>query len=180
MILIIEGLDNTGKSTLIKQIRKSVLTNPLTTTMHCSSTPKDADDSWPHIHYDNLLQTVNELSLSGWDIILDRSHIGECVYGPLFRNVSDTKYIFDIEKNRITDTAALILLTDTPDRLLEREDGDTISTNIEDINNVANLFLTAYRESSIKHKMHYDISKDGGFDGLFPTVKEFILNVKNK
>lgn len=180
MILVVEGLDNTGKSTLIKNIRKHVLTRPRTAALHCSSTPLNVDEQWPFQHYNNLLSAVQQMSFNDWDVILDRSHLGEAVYGPLYRSVHNTDYIFDLERKYLyMHDVALILLTDDAESLVEREDGDSQSVAIDDIESLSKSFLEAYHASSITNKLHYHISSDGGFDDLLPTVKEFITNVKD-
>lgn len=175
MILVVEGLDNTGKTTLIKDIRSKVLTSPKTISIHCSSPPKSSGDSWSMRHYTNILSTAYDLHIKGWDVILDRSHIGECVYGPLYRNVKDCSYIFDLEEEFLKDqNSLLILLTDDTDSLISRDDGFSPTINKDELNNITNLFIDTFNKSYIKNKLHYDISRDGGFTNLFPTVKRFI------
>lgn len=184
MILIVEGPDNVGKSTLIKNIRKHILTSPHTIAIHSSSTPNGEDSiKWPFYHYCAILDLADALSFAQhWNVILDRSHLGEYVYGSIYRGISDKdlQYLFEIEDIiKYSGDTYLILLTDEPENLLEREDGDSLSANIEDITNVTGRFLEAYNKSSIENKLHYNLSTDGGFDNLFPTVKEFLKNAKN-
>lgn len=179
MIVIIEGLDNTGKSTLIKQIRNEILTDPQTTSIHCSSTPKGVNQDWPLTHYTRLLWQVQNMHFNCWNVILDRSHLGEHVYGPIYRGVTNTDYVFDLERRYLYDDEVyLILLTDDIQNLVERDDGQSLSVSITDLNKVSERFLDAFKRSTIRNKLHYNLSSDGGFENLLPTVKEF-LNVKD-
>lgn len=180
MILIVEGLDNTGKSTLIKQIRSKILVDPKTISLHCSSPPNNSNAEWSKLHYTQILSEVSRLNQNGWDVILDRSHIGEMVYGPLYRGVKDSTYILDLDKHFLqAQDSYMILLTDSPESLVSRDDGYSPSINIDDLDKITNLFLNAFDKSFIEHKLHYDITDNGGFENLFPTVKEFLNNAKD-
>lgn len=174
MIVIVEGNDNCGKSTLIKDIRKYILKSPRTTSIHCASPPDGYHSGWSEEHYSEVLGMSRRLCQEGWDIILDRSHLGEDVYGPVFRQQS-ADYIYDIEKQFLSDIdSRLILLTDSPEGIIEREDGYTYSIKPEMIERVSQRFLEVYNNSSVPHKLHYHITNDGGFENLLPTVKEFL------
>ena len=174
MIVIVEGLDRCGKSTLIKHIRKHILTNPKTTSIHCSSPPSGSHSDWSKDHYTSLLKTIALLNNDGWDIILDRSHLGEDVYGPLFRN-QEAKYIYDLENEFFNNIdVRLILLIDDPIKLLERDDGDSPTANVSQIQSVLDTFLKAFNQSNISNKKVINISDIGGFTYLNTIVQEFI------
>ena len=75
MILILEGCDKTGKSTLAAKLSKE-LGFPILKT----SAPKKGED--PYREYVTKILTSNE------NIIFDRFHLGELVYGPIYRKKS--------------------------------------------------------------------------------------------
>ena len=173
MILFVEGLDNCGKTTLIKQLRSEVLTDPKTISIHCVSPPKGSDQTWSIDHYESILKTVSELDNNGWDIIFDRSHIGEDVWGPLFRGTS-ADYIYELEQKFLSNSETyLIYIHDDASGVISRDDNMSLSTNEEKLSEVNRAFLNAYNKSHAKYKMTYHIGKQG-FSNLFETVKEFL------
>lgn len=174
MLLIVEGLDNTGKSTLIKNIRKTVLTGPQTTSIHCTTPPNGCHQSWPKDHYLEVLGLCRFMVTVGWTVILDRSHLGEDVFGPLFRN-QDADYIYNLEELYFQNiTVKGILLIDDPEKLVEREDGQSHTVELDTLQKVSNRFQNVFNKSLMDDKMIYHISNDGGFENLLPTVTDFI------
>lgn len=88
--------------------------------------------------------------------IVDRSHIGEMVYSPLYRNYSGD-YVLDIEKQYNTDNFYLIVLTDRAKNLISRDDGLSHSTDIDKKNEELELFREAFQKSNIKNKYMMNI-----------------------
>lgn len=88
--------------------------------------------------------------------IVDRSHIGEMVYSPLYRNYSGD-YVLDIEKQYNTDNFYLIVLTDRAENLISRDDGLSHSTDIDKKNEELELFREAFQKSNIKNKYMMNI-----------------------
>lgn len=84
MLIILEGVDGAGKSTLASAIEKEIKkTQP--------------DDTVEYIHASQIKGTVYEEYVEplvdytpsrGRHIIIDRWHVGERIYGPLYRNSS--------------------------------------------------------------------------------------------
>ena len=84
-LIIIEGTDNTGKDTIISKLLEKY---PTSTIIHCS---KPFSKKFSSKEQDNLFDTyisniVNKKYDSTHVIIMNRSHIGEYVYGILYRN----------------------------------------------------------------------------------------------
>lgn len=88
--------------------------------------------------------------------IVDRSHIGEMVYSPLYRNYSGD-YVLDIEKQYNTNNFYLIVLTDRAENLISRDDGLSHSTDIDKKNEELELFREAFQKSNIKNKYMMNI-----------------------
>lgn len=180
MIVIIEGMDRCYKDSLIKYIRKHILTSHLTTMIHCASTPTNADkNNWPKHHYESLLEECIDLSENkGWNIILNRSHLGENVYGPIFRDVN-SDWVFDLEKDVFgsnTDVR-LIAIIDSAENLMKREDGESMYKSINDLEQVRNAFLETFERSHITHKVIHDhslVRPDAQIQTLIELTKEHL------
>ncbi len=162
MIIIVCGQDRCGKTTLIKGLRK-LITNSKILVIHSGTPPKNVDVKlWSYLYYDNLLsKTVILSEEEDYQIILDRAHLGETVYSPLFRNTT-ADYIWDIERNRLMNrNVALVVLTDNPSNVIERDDGLGHEQNLDDIAKVKSGFENAYNKSIIENKLLWNITDDG-------------------
>lgn len=156
MILIIEGMDRCGKDSLIKHLRANVLTGAKTTMIHCSSPPDKAAKTWAIRHYYHLLEEVSRLNDTGWDIILNRSHLGENVYGPIFRK-TEAGWVYDLDDIFLSDRECLLVtLLDSPERAIARDDGESLSKNVDDIQLISDQFVKVHNESKIKNKVLYN------------------------
>lgn len=184
MILIVEGLDSTGKSTLIKNLRKTYFKNPKTIVLH-SSVPPDVDSKkdWEVDHYFHLFEHVDGADFIGYDVILDRAHLGAVVYGDLYRGGSSKK-IMELEKTFHWDEPyseiALLLLTDSPDSGWSRDDGNSVETDISQYKMTREKFIEVFNKSSIHNKLHIDVTENGGFANTLPSVIKFLEEIKNE
>lgn len=161
MIIIVEGMDRCGKDTLIKHIRKHKLKNVKTMMMHCVSPPSGAPMHWALKHYTELLSHITKMSDCGWDIILNRSHLGEDVYGPIYRNrPAEWVYTLDAQFFYTRDDVMLVTVVDSPECVMSREDGDSLSSNIDDISKVRESFIRVHSKSQIKNKLLYDYTEN--------------------
>lgn len=158
MIYLVEGPDRTGKSTFIDMLR-STLKNPYIMTIHCGKPPKDVDNvEWTKRHYLNLISRILYLNNNGHDVILDRSWLGETVYGPLYRNTDIPLNFFERLISDFNNQFKLVLFLDSAESLLSREDGNSHSNDLEFKNKELSLFLNSYNESIIKNKYLVDWS----------------------
>jgi len=158
-VIIVEGMDNVGKDTQIKAI--------------CNHFP---EDNFHTLHYHAIKsrsnsgaryaaeQTYSEMfriidTMYDLNFILNRSHLGEYVYGPMYRNYKDPEYVFQMERTPLiqgvmNDAALLILTHNHPETLAEREDGDSLSQGqIELIEQERDRFYDVYLESAARHKL---------------------------
>lgn len=81
MLVIIEGPDNTGKTTLAKKLVEKFDLEYI----HCSKPKTDN----PYLEYCDLADSIKKPT------VLDRAHLGEYVYGRLWRggcDISDAKF----------------------------------------------------------------------------------------
>ena len=181
MILIIEGMDRCGKSTLVEQLRKNYFTSPNILVHHSSSPPKVTDpNEWEIIHYRKLLDTSYALNYThDFNVIFDRFHLGAIVYGKKYRN-ADPEDIYSIEQMYIhpNDEIALILLTDYGSRIVERDDDDSIESTEEEFDQTGEAFEEAFERSIIPNKLHINITENGGFRNTYKTVTDFLDGVR--
>lgn len=182
MILIIEGMDRCGKSTLIEQLRKNYFLNPNIFVHHSSSPPKVTDQNeWEIVHYRKLLDVSYALNYThDFDVIFDRFHLGAIVYGKKYRNV-DPEDIYSIEHMYIhpNDEIALILLTDTIEAILARDDGDSLESHASEFDETRSAFETAFNRSIIPNKLHINVTDNGGFKNTYQSVTQFLDGVRN-
>ena len=157
-LIIIEGTDNTGKDTLISKILEKY---PTSIIIHCGKplTKKYSNKEQDELFKIYAMNIVNKKYDNSHVIILNRSHIGEYVYGVLYRN-RDAK---DVE-NMINDINNILynrkdlkikyiqLLSNSEFLLKNNEDGKSLSNgNIEKINNETKKFKEIFDNININN-----------------------------
>lgn len=162
MIVIFEGLDNVGKSTQIQEIRKRI--NKQFHLMHYSAIKGlSSEDCLQYSKklYKEGFQLIEHYLSTGKSLIMDRFHLGEYVYSPIYRDYSG-EYIFELEQDfkKVinSDEVFLIVLIDSAENCIARDDGLSHSTDIDKKNIEINSFKLAYRKSHFKNKMILDIA----------------------
>lgn len=183
MILIIEGLDRCGKSTLISNLRKTYFTNPRLIVHHSSSPPKTVEDpnQWEVDHYSDLSCMFHNLSaIQGCDIICDRFHLGAMVYGPRYRGLNPYT-IFEVDRDIISNglekKIALVLLTDYAESIFDRNDQQSLETTTREFEWSKEEFIRVFGYSLIPNKLHINITDNGGFENTLPTVTKFLDSI---
>jgi thymidylate kinase len=169
MKIIVEGPDRVGKDTLILE-----LTDYFT----------EKGEIYHNVYYRNIknrdVRTMSEkffedslrLLKSDFNIISNRSHLDEAVYGTMYRGYNGD-YVFDLEKKVFPEEmdVVLILLTDEPENLIKREDGKSFSAKLEDKKRELSLFEHAFAMSRAKHKIRVNIAGKS-----IPEVYEEVIN----
>lgn len=161
-LIIIEGTDNVGKDTqqnlIIEKLNDLVFHK-----IHYSSLPFKADVekhfTYSSTMYDDMFKLMLSAKEKNINIIFNRSHLGETVYGPLYRNYSGD-YVFDIEKNYVNELRNelyLITLTNDPHTIWNRDDGKSFYKNEEGIRAEVEGFTRAHRLSKIKNKLMLNV-----------------------
>ena len=189
-LIIIDGMDNTGKTTLINRIT-SVLQDQLdmnVNIIHLEKPPKEIKKEdiphYSHMYYtDILVKQLNTLYNSDmYDyIILDRGWISEYVYGPLYRNrtyqeITEDNIVMDYKISKIfgKENIFLYVLIGDPQFLLEHEDNLSLSnSNKELINKEYDLFLQAFYMSLLKNKELINVNNGK------TEYKEYLHNIFN-
>lgn len=160
--IIIEGTDNTGKDTQQNLIIEKI-NNLVFQKLHYSSLPFK-EDKEKHILYsqklyDDMFKLMLKCKDENINLIFNRSHLGETVYSPLYRQYSGD-YVFDIEKlyvNQLRKELYLITLSNDPHTILKRDDGLSFYGNEEEVKAEIDGFNRAHRLSKIKNKLLLNI-----------------------
>lgn len=184
--VIVEGMDRCGKDSCIKEIMKYMYNQePYTSVqvLHYSNLPiknKKTLIEASKILYTDMFKLIN-FSIGKFNLILNRAHLGEWVYGSIYRNY-EAHYIFDIEKKYwllIRNFVILVTLVDSSLKCLERDDGLSLSQADRDKGIIEHKrFVEATDMSYIKHKLVVDISgKD--LDQVKKEVLAFVKKAQN-
>lgn len=170
MFIIIEGPDRVGKDTLIKSI-KNYYNNVIFQTLHFSNVKHSTKEDtilYNEKLYKNMFDIMLYIMLynisqnENFGIICNRSHLGEMVYGPLYRGYSGD-YVLRIERLykiflNLWQKLALVVLIDKPENLIARDDGQSFTADLALKQKEIDLFKQAYERTSIKNKLLVDIS----------------------
>lgn len=134
-MIIIEGCDKCGKTTLAEELRTRL--------------------SWPVVKFsqpagDAYAEYHTALDTHLKPFIADRFHLGEAIYGPLYRMTPRPTIdaINRLEDRLIARDALLVLLWDDPDRIIARfaEAGETFA-RVNDVDEIMWGFRVAWVES---------------------------------
>lgn len=184
-LIIFEGLDNTGKSTIREYAIQCGLFNSEMMLYHCGK-PDISSKDWEQIakaqdnyFYEFVGQVISDICLGNNDICLDRAWFGEYVYGQLYRHRTPESIKSMIDQcdklaNKMLGINKVFLFTFVadPEFCLRNEDGDSLSEN--DVNKIAKekeLFEEITKYSLIKHKKIIKVNDGDNF-----RSKEDILN----
>ena len=179
--IIFEGLDRCGKDTQIGLVQKSFSSETFHV-FHYSKIPLNTPEEnreYSERMYRDMFEIMKENKGKSRNFIFNRSHIGESVYSPLYRNYLGD-YVFDIENEHIEDlneNLYLVVLVNDPKILISREDGDSLSKSVEDIENEKKMFERAYFESKIKNKILIDCGVDSPTE-ISQKIEGFILDTE--
>ena len=192
MIFLIDGLDRLGKSTLCKELQNF---SPHYFSIHLG---KPIDSSYfggtetnarLYAYQQSCFKNYFKLLSSDVNVIFDRTHLGECVYSPLYRGY-DGEYVFKLEQEFLEQfeqppPIKLILLIE--DFIASRhfvDDGLSFDVTKRQIEQ--NMFLNAFAKSSITDKRivcvtNNDISSPnyGSFRPIQDIVKQLFIKYEN-
>ncbi|KPM48335.1 hypothetical protein [Jiulongibacter sediminis] len=165
MILFFEGMDNCLKDTTINSLR-GILIQP-TQVIKCSAPPKSAKnlEDFQKTFFADLFDLVYSQLTKGRNLFLNRAHLGEVVYSPIYRGYSGS-WIYELEhqflekmSEKERNEVFLILLFDSDvASLITREDGKSFSQRKSDLlENEIQLFKEAFAKSKLEKKIAFDL-----------------------
>jgi thymidylate kinase len=148
MIVILEGENKTGKTTLAKHIEKEYGFRYI----KCSQPGKRG----PYAEYREVIESILQ---KPENVVIDRFHIGEEVYGPIYRGRSglSQENFSEIEQDLNKLNTILIYCYDNENNIAKRfkEENEEFA-NVEKIAKTLELYKVALRKSNIpmyRHKM---------------------------
>jgi len=188
MTIAIEGVDALGKSTQIQKIKEEFEKRGISVhILHYSNIKAFGNDNQKireasYKQYRDMLKLANyAASEDSMVLILDRSHIGEAVYSPLYRDYNGD-FVFEEEKTFIWQDnlkrIKLILFTDDAEAIIkrdkERNDGQSFSLDPEMKKKELDLFDKAF-EKSILNKKRIELKGRDAEQIWNEEVKPFIF-----
>jgi hypothetical protein len=171
-LIIFEGLDNTGKDTQINKLKDSILFyNPnFTFTEYHWQPPVGNTDEEKITYYSDLIKKQFELFKNESNPnnihIWNRSHLGEYVYGQLYRNTEPDKWLFKLEQEILQDfqfsnklnNIFLVHLDALAEHSIFIDDGFSYTVDPTEKNNERFLFFDAINLSIIPNKFTINVS----------------------
>ena len=155
MKIIIEGPDNVGKSTLIRNIIEEFKVPWIYIRGYkIQSGSKDFQENLEKDIKMNFFDCIDNSKY----IISDRNYLSTYVYSPLYRGYNGD-FVFKLEKQYNLDDWTLILLTDEIENLIKRDDGLSFSTNFENKQKELQLFKEGFEKSHIQNKKIFNVSE---------------------
>lgn len=176
MKIIIEGPDNVGKQTLIRGLIKEFKLPFIVMNSYAPpklDTPYDLE-SFHKKMYKQMFDVFNEHE----NVISDRFYPGAYVYQKLYNRGIDGNFVLQMEEELLKDKfdkIILIVLIDTPENLVEREDGLSIETDISYKIKEVDLYKQFFELSKLENKFLInvkDLSKDDLLEFVIKQLKE--------
>lgn len=187
MHVIIEAPDRCGKTSLVNNLQTYFSNRDNPHLVLKFSAIKNISSIQHKNSYVDLTEQTLELMSHSQNLIMDRSFLGEIIYGELYRTnpltESDltsmiTHYYAQSDKHKsIIDNLKLIVLVDEPENLLSREDNDSLSNySVDLIKKEVNLF------TKLKHSSIFSSSKNFNEENILflPIQNLSILDVFSK
>jgi len=177
MIIIFEGMDRTGKDTQIKLLQKYLLDKPQVIYHYQKIDGIDNNicKKYSKLLYKDMFKIINT-NKNKRHIIFNRAHLGELVYGKIYRKYN-ANYLHKLEaKIKDINNIYLIVLTSDNNKL---EDGNSLSNGeIKLINKEKELFINTFNNSNIKNKILIDIN-DKSIEDINKEILYFLKLKEN-
>jgi len=185
-LLIIEGPDRCGKNTLIQNLTSQAENYVV---RHFGSAKGDNDEEKRDYQFQFFKK---EFSLASdlrhrmempdkeryprdiW--IWNRAHLGEFVYGKIYRETHPEEWVMQMESLYGMDldpSIYLLLLKADPEFLCERDDGQSFSSDLEMKIQEIEQFEEAFDRSNIMNKMILNVSENS----LYISETEILIKV---
>lgn len=162
-IVMVDGPDRLGKSSLCQELCHELDYM----SMHFSRPEGKTSSERAYYQmgtFDRMFRFVGAIGdqMSGSRIVFDRSHLGEMVYGPLYRGDSgvDPSYVYDMETMYTHGRApyyTLLVLLKTTDFETIRSRDDGLSFDISRLEEETELFSEAFERSNLR-KVTIDVT----------------------
>ena len=158
--IIKEGPDRVGKDTQQDLIVKNMPTKVFHK-IHYTSVPFKGEQGTTYSArmYTDMFEMMLSLKNKNINIIFNRSHLGESIYAPLYREYNGD-YVFEIENkyvNSLRENLYLITLVNNTKTLVNRDDGNSFYESEEGLKAEVDGFNRAHIKSKIKNKLKINV-----------------------
>ena len=189
MNIFCEGPDRVGKSTQVTRLYKEIAARGMYPfILHFANLgipEKDHCIKKSEMLYRRMFDIIrlNKGGLGTNGFILDRSHLGEWVYGKMYRDY-DANFIWELEEDaKYHDEGNwnknyLITFIDQPLNLISRDDGLSFSTRMKEKTVEVDRFIDSHQRSIIPNKILIDINATNEQE-VWEQVKSFIWKEGN-
>ena len=173
MKILIEGIDGTGKSTLAKALAKHF---NIACIKHLSKPKVLKAYKNCKIRYQlEVFKRFNKVLLSNANVVYDRAHLGEFVYGPLYRGKACCE-LEKIEKG-VKDNDVVLILLETTNLKILRDDGENFNTDNQEIEQ--EMFKNAFEKSKIRKKIKIRVNEGDMFKSHDLIMREVLMKIKS-
>lgn len=178
MRIIFEGPDNVGKSTLIRGIIKELKIPFLC--LHSYAPPGSLNGMEVENFHTDLYKSMFKVMEDNKFVIADRFYPGSYVYSKLYDRGISGDFVLDLElkesEKEYFNDVCMVILIDTPENLVIREDGLSIMTGIDIKKKEVSLYNEIFDKVSIKKKVLINVenkSEKEVLDEVIGKLKEF-------
>lgn len=174
--VIVEGVDRVGKSTVADHLSSEHGFSYMHFSRPRGTTPSEkAHFQWGT--FDRMFQFLRALEGQPARIVMDRGHLGELVYGPIYRGDSgvDLTYIHDLEQIWLGDVILVLMVHRNLDVLRRRDDG--LGFDITKLEAEQALFEEAWSRSRLPRKHLLDVTDMSILD-VYAFMDTLIKDVK--
>lgn len=190
-LLIIEGPDRCGKNTLIKNLTSQAENFVV---RHFGSAKGKDDMEKRNFQFQFFKKEFELASLRRQfelpdkerypkDIwIWNRAHLGEFVYGKMYRNTDPQQWVMKLEEMYgfdIDPSVYLLLLTADPEFLCKRDDGLSFTAEVDKKAKEIESFKQAFNQSKIMNKLIINVSNGENYldaDIILDKVNKFLFS----
>jgi len=183
-LIIIEGVDGTGKTTLIEGLKRTIWPDYIFNFKYPEEKTPEENMAFTKGEYLASVKIFKELLARDKVIICDRFHLGEYAYGPVKRGYSDDSslvWLSDIEERikeelNLRNIRLIILLVADPKNAYRRlkKQGEYL-TSTEEINLVNRRYQDALDRTYMPCRMIWtDLAFDNHPELLLDLAIEFI------
>ena len=154
LIVVVEGLERTGKTTLCKEFeeRGFVYFKDFNRINYHDVVSLEG-------RLDTTLTFLQNLSENGVNVVVDRLHLSEYSYGNVLRNAEGTARNIDYIDNAISKLNSVLILCNVDNDFEEYKNRMLLKYTDKQIEELSNRFEYYFDKSEIKNKFEYEFSK---------------------
>jgi thymidylate kinase len=167
-LLIIEGTDRTGKDTLIQSLMAKYPNSEMVHWGYPVGDTNDEKTEYQKMSFGYLMRWYKfKKKMSNLDLLIwNRSHIGEYVYGTIYRDSYPDTWIPELENEFLKDDkdVYLVLLQADAEFIVTQDDGESYSNKLVDKQAEINKFEEAFNNSIILNKTKIKVNNGNEYN----------------